>query len=193
MAYFRCASGGGSAPVLITKNITQNGTYNASADNADGYSQVKVEVSGGGSTLGEKTISTYGVYNASDDSLDGYSKVTNITGLETATASGAVASISDAVAMPCVSAIAQIVPVQAGSGTPSPSNVRTLSGVTGATLRKRGKNLISNNATSTSFRGVDFTVNPDGSVTADGEATNNANLYLFGSDSDYVEDRKSVV
>ena len=72
MAYFRCASGGGgSAPVLITKNITQNGTYNASADNADGYSQVKVEVSGGGSTLGEKTISTYGVYNASADNLDG--------------------------------------------------------------------------------------------------------------------------
>lgn len=38
-------SGGGST--IITKNITQNGTYNASSDNADGYSQVVVEVSGG--------------------------------------------------------------------------------------------------------------------------------------------------
>lgn len=38
-------SGGGT---LITKTITQNGTYNASADNADGYSQVTVNVSGGG-------------------------------------------------------------------------------------------------------------------------------------------------
>ena len=38
-------SGGGT---LITKTITQNGTYNASADNADGYSQVTVDVSGGG-------------------------------------------------------------------------------------------------------------------------------------------------
>lgn len=38
-------SGGGT---LITKNITQNGTYNASDDNADGYSQVTVNVSGGG-------------------------------------------------------------------------------------------------------------------------------------------------
>ena len=128
MAYFRCASGGGgSAPVLITKNITQNGTYNASADNADGYSQVKVEVSGGGSTLGEKTISTYGVYNASADNLDGYSKVTNVTGLETATASGAVASISDAVAMPCPSVVANI--------------DYTAQGVTGATLTRCGKNL----------------------------------------------------
>lgn len=46
MALYRC--GGGSASRLITKNITQNGTYNASDDNADGYSSVNVNVSGGG-------------------------------------------------------------------------------------------------------------------------------------------------
>lgn len=38
---------GGSA-TLITKSITANGTYNASSDNADGYSSVTVNVSGGG-------------------------------------------------------------------------------------------------------------------------------------------------
>lgn len=38
----------GSTPTLITKTITQNGTYNASSDNADGYSSVTVNVSGGG-------------------------------------------------------------------------------------------------------------------------------------------------
>ena len=32
---------------LTTKNITANGTYNASSDNADGYSSVTVNVSGG--------------------------------------------------------------------------------------------------------------------------------------------------
>ena len=44
-------AGGGSAPsppapepVLITKNITSNGTYSASDDSADGYSQVAVNV-----------------------------------------------------------------------------------------------------------------------------------------------------
>ena len=36
----------GSA-TLIEKSITQNGTYNASSDNADGYSKVIVNVSGG--------------------------------------------------------------------------------------------------------------------------------------------------
>lgn len=37
-------TGGGEQPVLITKNITENGIYSASADNADGYSQVTVDV-----------------------------------------------------------------------------------------------------------------------------------------------------
>ena len=37
---------GGNAS-LITKTITANGTYNASSDNADGYSSVTVNVSGG--------------------------------------------------------------------------------------------------------------------------------------------------
>lgn len=51
--YFYTADGtktAGSAtqPTLTTKNITANGTYNASSDNADGYSSVTVNVSGGG-------------------------------------------------------------------------------------------------------------------------------------------------
>ena len=39
------ATGGGT---LITKSITANGTYDAEDDNADGYSSVTVNVSGGG-------------------------------------------------------------------------------------------------------------------------------------------------
>lgn len=43
MAYYKVTQkqSGGSA-TLITKNITANGTYNASSDNADGYSSVTV-------------------------------------------------------------------------------------------------------------------------------------------------------
>ena len=36
--------GGGGSPTLITKTINTNGTYDASNDNADGYSQVTVSV-----------------------------------------------------------------------------------------------------------------------------------------------------
>lgn len=38
----------GGGGTLIEKSITQNGTYNASDDDADGYSKVTVAVSGGG-------------------------------------------------------------------------------------------------------------------------------------------------
>lgn len=44
--------GGGGSSVIVSKTITQNGTYNASADSADGYNPVVVNVSGGGATLG---------------------------------------------------------------------------------------------------------------------------------------------
>lgn len=38
------SGGGGGSPTLITKQITENGTYVAESDNADGYSQVTVNV-----------------------------------------------------------------------------------------------------------------------------------------------------
>jgi len=41
-------TGTAPSPTLITKNITQNGTYDAEDDDADGYSSVTVSVSGGG-------------------------------------------------------------------------------------------------------------------------------------------------
>lgn len=42
------AGGGGGSATLIEKTITENGEYNASDDNADGYSKVTVDVAGGG-------------------------------------------------------------------------------------------------------------------------------------------------
>lgn len=39
----------GNTSELATKTITENGTYLASTDNVDGYSEVTVNVSGGGS------------------------------------------------------------------------------------------------------------------------------------------------
>lgn len=56
---------------LIEKNITQNGTYNASDDNADGYSKVVVNVSGGGDDgylrIGGRIFyDTYNYYGGND-------------------------------------------------------------------------------------------------------------------------------
>lgn len=40
----KAAGGGGGSATLINKNISANGTYNASADSADGYKKVVVDV-----------------------------------------------------------------------------------------------------------------------------------------------------
>ena len=53
------------SPTLITKSITQNGTYNASSDNADGYSSVTVNVSGGSGLVYET-----GTWTPATDSED---------------------------------------------------------------------------------------------------------------------------
>lgn len=45
----------GASPTLITKSITSNGTYNASNDNADGYSSVTVSVPATTPSLQAKT------------------------------------------------------------------------------------------------------------------------------------------
>lgn len=47
----------GDAPVLDSKTITANGTYNASDDSLDGYSSVTVNVPTGTTPTGTKTIS----------------------------------------------------------------------------------------------------------------------------------------
>lgn len=65
-------------------------------------------------------------------------------------------------------------PKQEGSGDPSPSNIRTISGWTGAKLTRCGKNMLKNTATSQTINGVTFTVNIDGSVTVNGTATAHA-------------------
>lgn len=64
-------------PTLVTKSIDSNGTYRAEDDNADGYSEVTVDIpSPTPPVLEEKTVTTNGTYRASDDDADGYSEVT---------------------------------------------------------------------------------------------------------------------
>lgn len=62
-------SGGGST--LITKNISANGTYNASSDSADGYSQVNVAVPASAVDSGTKSITA----NGSNQDVVGYAAV----------------------------------------------------------------------------------------------------------------------
>lgn len=71
-------SGGGSS-ILITKTITENDTYKASDDSADGYSEVTVNVSSGSSfesVLKDGVVSTSSSYaTASFSDISNYKNV----------------------------------------------------------------------------------------------------------------------
>ena len=101
-------------PVLKTKNITDNGTYNASADNADGYSSVDVNV-----PLPQNAYLLKSVANLPQ----------------------AIASFNDGEDMVMPSLKVAIEPQQEGSGDPSPTNVRPISGWDEVDVTRAGKNL----------------------------------------------------
>lgn len=65
--------GGGGSATLITKSVTQNGTYAATDDEADGYSEVSVNVQ---PSLASKTVTANGTYKASAFNKDGFSTFT---------------------------------------------------------------------------------------------------------------------
>ena len=80
------------------------------------------------------------------------------------TASGAIASFEDgADGMPIKKLIAHIEPAQSGSGDPSPTNVRPISGWTGCNVTRTGRNLFDVNKVRTNAGRV--TNNGDGSLT----------------------------
>ena len=67
-ATFIAPQGTYTAPAkLITKEITENGTYDATDDSANGYSSVTVNVEGGGGSSDFSTAEVTITNNASDD------------------------------------------------------------------------------------------------------------------------------
>lgn len=90
----------------------------------------------------------------------------------TDTASGAVASFQDgADGVPVKSLVVNIAPVQAGEGDPTPDNIRPLSGLTGGTVTRVGKNLFRPYTAPTTSGNVTLTPNNDGSFALEGTAS----------------------
>ena len=82
------------------------------------------------------------------------------------TAEAAIATCDDAAGgLPLKRLVANIEPAQAGSGDPSPDNVRPISGYTGVTVTRTGKNLLDNTFTTRTVNGTVFTLNDDKSIT----------------------------
>ena len=119
-------------------NVTENGTY---SETGKAYSPVNVNVQ---PELITKTITANGTYNASSDDADGYSSVTvAVEGYAKKSISPAPTPIAtfNASALPMPSLSVGIEAVQAGTGDPSPTNVRPFSGWSAVNRYRTGENL----------------------------------------------------
>ena len=86
------------------------------------------------------------------------------------TASGSIASFPDGAAMPVRDLSVDIEPVQAGSGDPSPDNVRPISGWTEAKVTRTGENLFKALYSGRTNNGVTYAIDADGVISLSGIA-----------------------
>ena len=97
----------------------------------------------------------------------------------TDSASGSVAHYVDgADDVPMKSVKVNIAPVQSGSGDPSPSNVRAISGLESVKVTRAGKNVFPSKGLTQTLNGITIHSNDDGSFTVNGTATANAQFDL---------------
>lgn len=76
--------------------------------------------------------------------------------------------------IPVKELIVNLEPKQEGTGDPSPSNVRPITGFDGVTVKRTGKNILKIEGTTTTTGDITFTVNNNGTITVNGTATANA-------------------
>lgn len=86
--------------------------------------------------------------------------------------SGDIVSFESAFEKPLADLALNITPVQSGEGDPSPTNIRPISGWTGARIARSNKNLLRFTAIDTTSNGIRFVSDPDtGAVHVSGTAT----------------------
>ena len=89
----------------------------------------------------------------------------------TKTVSGSIAHFTDGAEMPAKSVAVNIEPVQSGTGTPSPDNVRPISGWGSVNVNVTRKNLLKVDSVNAIGKGITQTLNEDGTITLSGTST----------------------
>ena len=77
------------------------------------------------------------------------------------------------------SLVVSLEPIQEGTGDPSPTNVRPISGWDEVNVEQRGKNLLDTALTTQTVNGTTFKRNADGSITISGTPSAQTRVYLY--------------
>lgn len=163
---------------LTEASTVQSGDFIAVDSNARGTKKVSTDTLATSAALTAETNARTGADEQMSVRMDGIEEQTALIQNPTKTVSGSLVSFTDGAEMPAKSVIVNIEPQQSGTGTPSPDNVRPISGWESVSVGVSGKNLLKNTGTSRTFNGITFTVNDDGTVTANGTATANAYIQV---------------
>ena len=83
--------------------------------------------------------------------------------------------------IPVKELIVNLEPKQSGSGDPSPSNVRPITGYDGVVVKRTGKNLLKPTQRTSVYLGVTYSVDADGKVTVSGTATSDTSFTIYSS------------
>lgn len=156
---------------LTEASTIQSGDFIAVDSSARGTKKVSTDTLATSAALTAETNARAGADEQMSERMDGIEEQTALIQNPTKTVSGALVSFADGADMPMVACTAEIVPKQAGTGTPSPDNVRPISGWESVNLYKSGKNIVENIGTTTTVSGLTITKNSDGSFTANGTST----------------------
>ena len=113
---------------LTEASTIQSGDFIAVDSNARGTKKVPTDTLATSAALTAETNARTGADEQVSERMDGIEEQTALIQNPTKTLSGALCSFTDGAEMPMVACTAEIVPKQSGTGTPSPSNVRPISG-----------------------------------------------------------------
>ena len=139
---------------------------------------------------GKPTLGTMSEESASDYyDKDAVNALINASGVTAELdVSGSIASFQTNLAEDLSRLTVSIEPVQSGSGDPSPSNIRPISGHTEAVVTRTEKNWLPNDLpASTYLDGITITTNADKSITISGQGNGSSNpfFYLVGSSGQF--------
>jgi len=124
---------------LDYSDTATDGTYIKEVDETNGVISVTRETADTTPTASSTKLVTSGGVKSALDSLE--SDVESELSMELTEVSGNPITISDASNTNCETLIATLSPTQAGSGDPSPTNVRPISGVSQLSVNRTGKNI----------------------------------------------------